>query len=558
MRLLYEETASFAGGMNDSAAATAYQPNEAQFILNCRIAPDGTAQVRRGSRRLMLDSPGAGVGYGGVEFELTDGRPQLVIFVGERAFASDDDGATWAEIASGLPEAYWSLTTMRIRDKVNLIAANGGEHVYRWDGETWDTLPGAPAGVKYLATFNDRLYAAGHDGNMIVASKIRDPEEWTPPDGLEYQIGIHDGGGITGLAVAGAYLLIFKRDSVAWLDGFGNSDIIVGQGPRGVSQSIGCVAFRTIQSFGDRGVVWLSERCIHLYLNGEVHSITDRQLREFFGSGVNWELIDERPGVPVGAYHPALHEYWLALPSRDVQRPQNDTVIVANGVTGALTIWRNAGTSPALSPADVVDAQGFRIAALLPAYSFVEDDHGCIYFEGPFVGPDPEGLRIGDVVFPVEVYEAQVGHGGYAHAALFKAGRDRILSLGADGIVRHLDHGEWDDEWPDGSFGIPFAAEVLTRPMLFGQPFRRKRARVIDVLATADRDAEVEVSVVARGKDGAPRTLEFPAAEGKQPRRKRALVNGVGDTLQVRLRTTKAGLRIAGIRLAAEVLRQVA
>ena len=151
--LLNQETTNFSTGMVDSAAATAFPRYALAQIINGRLQPDGTVKRRSGTIRTSVAAPNAGIGYGGSRFTAADGTEMLISICGSVAKKSTDKGVTWTEIATGLRQDYYSIATMRIGATNYLFMANADTTIKRYDGTTWDTLPNAPPGVKFLAPF---------------------------------------------------------------------------------------------------------------------------------------------------------------------------------------------------------------------------------------------------------------------------------------------------------------------------------------------------------------------------------------------------------------------
>ena len=353
---------------------------------------------------------------------VANGAPQLVVFVGSKGFVSEDNGETWTEIASGLPEAYWTFATLRIGDTLHLACVNGGK-VYTWNGalaDGWAELDNAPEGATVATLFNERLYLAGHNGNIINGSAIRDPKRWDTPWGVALQIAVHDGDGITAMTVAGPVLLIGKRRSIAWMDGFGNSDIIVGQGARGISRTVGCVAFRSMIPAGDDAVLWLSERGIEIYTGGSVKSASDAR-RMFFRDEVNWDEIEANPGRVQAIWYPADNQYWIALPT--VGHKENRAILSVNLTTGSIEeIYRNHGDTKPGDPATMFVGRRSEVY-------FVGDDGFVRRFD---TGPRDDVTAAGS---GGTSFTARIRSRPFPHKNLFTRKRVRILDV----IASHPD-----------------------------------------------------------------------------------------------------------------------
>lgn len=543
MDLRTETTASFARGANDSADATAYRQDEVAWIVNGRVRPDATLEARRGSKRLHSAALGGGEqGYGGASFMRADGTAQWIVFFGPTAYVSSDDGANWTQIATGLRRDYWSLCTMRVGATNYLLCVNGGT-AYKWDGSTWSVLAGCPSGAKFGAVFNERFYVAGHNGNIVQASAIADPEKWTIPDGLAFQIQTHDGDDqLTGLYAIASVLLVFKRHSTSYVNGFGYSDLVVAAGASGLSRSVGCIGWRTIKAADAEGIMWLSERGVERYVPGGRIELVSNRLRTFF-KNISWDGILADQGEPTALFYPQEHEYWLALPAAGAQ---NNYIYVYNTATGANALYQYGSLT------------GGTVFNNNSGYFSFTDESGR-----SLMRVESGYLRVA-TGSETGVY-GKVGADGYftlvqtAHdnAVLFQAdigGRPSApIGCGYDGFVRHLDTGTKDDALSNDTGGNLVTLVVEDRPHLFGDRWHRKRARIIEALVVAPDGGVVDLSLMVDGVEKQTHSITIEPTQLNRPQRIFARVNGRGYSLQVKARSTDA-VAIASLGMAAERL----
>ena len=553
MRLLLEANESFSGGMQDSTPANKFRSNEVALLLNGRVTPDGAVRPRGGSRRTSAAFAFVGNGFGGIEFRPSGGAVQWVRFVGGAMETSTDEGATWTTRATLLREDYWSLAIMQIGASQTLLCANGGANIYTWDGTTWGTLAapagetGPPAGVKFLALFNSRLYVAGHNGNVVQASKIGEPAIFTMPPGLYLPIQTHEGDNeITGLFTEGENLLVFKRESTSAINGFGVTDLVVAAGQTGVSRSVGCVGFRTVRAVGDQGVMWLSERGLEWLRRGRGIELASKGLTRFMREEVAWREIADNRGLPVALHLPDEQEYICYLPTVS---NRNDYGIVFHLAHGACALDRQGAEAAGTL---YVDADGSLSFSAQPDRSLVRLVDGALVLAeagrpGLYVHLSGGALEI-----------AQPFH---TPSTLFMADRsgqqNTVVSTGYDGITRvHGEDIQKDDVVSDGTGGADIGFHMRSRPFLFGSAFARKRARVVELLATAEADASLDVALVTDGVPHRPHTEALALTRGRAPKRQRWLVKGTGRTLQAEVRnTTGPGWELVGLAVGAERLR---
>jgi hypothetical protein len=549
-----EQQLSFARGMNDTAAPTEYLPDECELLRNGRLSFDGqTVRRRGGSERLHTSALNSGAqGYGGIEYFTAAGAQQLVVFMGDKMYYSTNEGATWTNPsgATSLTEAFWSLVIIREGAANVLCCSNGGTNSYQWNGSTWATISNIPDDVKYLAVFGNRLWATGHSGITVVASKVGDIDTWASPDGLSIQAQTHDGDAVmTGLYQMGSVLLAFKSESVGYIEGYGFNSLEVETGARGISRSVGCVANRSIQAAGDQGVCWLSKRGVEFYqIGGQVKLVT-RQIQNFIDS-INWSQIDSTPGLPTALWWPQKHEYWCAVP---VSSDQNDYMIVYRPPHGeasqeahppALMLHRYAATD---NDTLYVDSSGY-----LTHSTTSDRDEGdtaggyliTVLSGGQFMAVSASGY----LVF------ASARHD---HRAVFLADltsgavTTNPISCGFDGFVRQLEKGNTDNSAAGTDDGETIAFSLITRPFLFQQPMRQKKARSIRV---SSQQSEAHTMTVRVKADGAEKTLHtVTLAANSKPTTIKARVGAKGIALPVEI-ASNDDISISAVELAANML----
>jgi hypothetical protein len=538
-RLMEEATVSFLSGQNDAAPATSYRPDEAATLLNYRITPEGEAEVRGGSKRTHATALNSGAqGWGGIAFQPSSGTAQWVVFVGDSAYYSTDEGANWTLIASALRQDYWDFATMTHGGTSYLYCANGSTTLYRWDGATWSTVTGPTTGCTRLEVHNERLWTT--NGVNVYASKAGDPSVWAAPDGVVVPFNTHDGDDrVTALYAVGPWLLVFKRKSFGYVEGYGNADVISNAGSRGLSRDVGCIAFRSLVAIGGGGLMWMSRRGFEFYVPGGQPTLVSRSVETFLRD-INWSDIEANEGIPTAYFYPAKLTYECELPGVTTQNDQTFVYrIPSPDRPGAASIFDSASASG--DTVSVVDGfltlgGGDRLATRAGFLVVVTGSTPGVYAD---VSSGFLALATNDAT----------------SAATFTADRgseaQAPVSVGYDGFVRALDTGSLDDLASDGTGGNAINDRLVSRPFVFGDPFRKKRGRTVRVIATADGPVTPSVRVVADGADGTAHTVSIPA-DTLTARRVR--VNGRGKELQVKVTSAGAGTRISGVAVGAEPL----
>lgn len=551
-RLLSEIQDNFSRGMDDSSAPSAHAAAAAALIENGRIEPDGTISRRYGSRRKHASAQADLLGYGATTFTTAAGVLQEIALFGEYAFMSDDGWATQTQIASGLREDYYDFVTMRVGSSNYLFMANGDTTIKRWDGTTWDTLPNAPSGVKYIELFNERLYATGHSGVLVQASKIADPATWASSDGLTVRVLTHDGDSPTGLHQIGPHLLVFDHHATSYIDGFGEQTLIVASGATGFSRSVGCVAFRTIVSVGDDAVCWLGHRGIEYYSARTGIVLLTRRIQTFMNS-INHSAIDAARGLPSAAYDQERQNYHCAVPTLGTQ---NNRIVVVNlyhrgtGWLGAPSIdLKETESIDAVLLGDDAsgyeeeDAAGYGLRSDINGYEVLDTiSAGAIPIAADASGYEDE---VTDDTFPSSLY---MGPG---------ADSDQVLhSQGYDGFVREHGGYDQDDELVPGGSGQDITMTVVSRPFVMGSQRRAKRARAVHIAGIQTAAVTYEVGVRASGVLGTLQDVDLAGTAFNQPdRAPPVMVHGVGDAPAVEVRTTDRS-RLALLGLSAEPTRE--
>lgn len=555
MATLHRElTTDFADGMYDSAAPTAVPRKAVTSLINGRIQPDGSIRRRPGTIRMHSSAVNTGTGFGAAQFTTANGTDTIVAIVDTSAYKSTDGGATWSSaIGTSLRADYYNFATIRIGADVWLCMANGDSTIKKYNGSTWTTVSNAPSGAKFIATFNGRLWATGHSGVDILASKIADEDIWATPNGLSLKLNTHSGENPTGLFQIGPHLLVFDRHATSYIDGFGEQTIIIAKGATGWSRSVGCVAFRTITAIGDNGVAWLSERGIEYYTPGEGIRLISRQVDTFLQS-IDWDLTYQNPGRPTACYDATeqnLHVGLSTIGSR------NNRTLVLNlrtnvgwqrtGQLAAASIDRQESASGDLffsGDSDgywQADADGFALDADAEGYASLATAGG-----GDVIGEDSDGYLTSLVsdALPSTLFIATTS-----------LRPTTVHSLGYDGFVRkHLDVGR-DDVLSDQTSGEDVQMTIVTRPFLHKRPDMEKNVRTIHIASIQDGTVTVTALIRGKGDVGGERSITMPATALGQAKRKRAMTKWRADTPQLEVRTTD-DVRVTMLGLSSELLRE--
>ncbi|MCY3678750.1 MAG: hypothetical protein OXH66_14375 [Gemmatimonadetes bacterium] len=519
---------SFARGMRDSAAPTEYAPDEVETLLNGRPSRVGNSiEPRGGSKRTHAAEINDGEdGLGAIEYRAANRTQHFVVVVGNTWYHSTDQGETWTAIAgaTNYQPHPWSLVLMRVGAENRVIGANGGVATkpVSWNGDgAVTTLDNWPNGIRHLAVFNDRLF--GSDGTItVLGSKVSDPSTLDTEDGgLSIQCQAHDDDPeITGLWTHGVVLLVFKRRSMGYIEGFGFNTISVQTGDRGLSRSVGCIAHRSIAPAGDGGVCWLSDRGVEYLPPGGLSPQLVSQPIQAFMDTIDYAGIASNPGLPCALWWQRREEYWLAVPSGSATENTHIICFRPGNANRPHAVWLFQSALVTGGTFEI-DADGILQYRDDTTANRVRLINGVLELDpltGTFVEIDEDGI----------LQLASIGAGA---GALFVADRgtahERPHMVGYDGFVRELETGGMDDVLSDGSEGSAIEAKVRSRPFIYGDPLRNKRPVSVRLSALPESPtANVSVRLLGDGEQLSQRTVQIVRRASTRPRPTRARMGG--------------------------------
>jgi hypothetical protein len=404
--------------------------------------------------------------------------------------------------------------------------------------------------VTEIEVFNGRVWYTGHNGPLVQAGRIASISEFTGSYSITVQVQTHDGDNdVVGLYSLGDLLLAFKRGSTAWINGFGQTDIVVAAGATGLSRSVGLLARRSVQAAGDQGLLFQSDRGIEFYQPGMGIRLASTGLKNFFRTIALADLASS-PGLSDAVYVPGLNEYHLAT---SASGSQNDYVVRVH-----LDLPRpDGGFACSLDPYTATAAGTLYV-----------DDAGSLSFSED---SDRQKLRTvaGSATLATGTQAGRYveidANGSLSEvtldstpAALFvadRSGSENLVphSAGYDGFVRALDTGSRDDLLSDGTGGTALAARLQSPPLLPQFLNAPKWLREVEAQVIAPQATTVEFVVLADGVEVESQSVAVAASTNNEPVRVRARVSGKGDTIRAEVRGSLPGLKIASLTARAEV-----
>lgn len=251
---------TFSGGLNNEAPEIAIDDN--QSIDEVGWDTDSYPSLHSRKGRMSYGASGGAQTNLLTNYALT----HLVRAVGTKL--QYDNGGTWTDIAGTWTDTDWDATNFNNK----LILTNGTDTVQNWNGSALTAITGAPKG-KYISNNTIRVFIA--KGDTVYFSKYLDETDWSDTKSAGFfQYYTANGGDVTGLKPYGESVIAFKKDAMAEIVGTGNTS----QKHRlvAVSNSIGCVSFKTIQEVSSPGgnvLIFLGQNDVYVYSGGRPQSI---------------------------------------------------------------------------------------------------------------------------------------------------------------------------------------------------------------------------------------------------------------------------------------------
>lgn len=318
------------GGLNTVSDELSLLDTQLRVATNARLTDFGALTKRGGTQRASSAVLAAASVLNGFAWRQDSGSQQLMAVANATLYTSSYGSLPWTWTAqTGTLSTTVAPSFAQFRDGTNDVVyiADGGL-LNVWNGTTFTTNIASTAQCSAITVHNQRLWGTGVS---------------TAPDSIFYSslnngstLGIGASGGgqiivrtfgdetIVGLASVGASLLIFHRQGISRLTGFGQDDITVA--PQGVTADVGTIAAKAIVPVGNV-CYFISERGLFRCNEGEVapvgtpekpdpllpeiRSLSSAQfdsIRAVFNRGTR-ELWISVPTIGVYVYHTLLQAW---------------------------------------------------------------------------------------------------------------------------------------------------------------------------------------------------------------------------------------------------------
>lgn len=233
----------------------------------------------------------------------------------------------WVTLKTGLnTNAKWSFINFQGNySTMHLLATNGVDVPYKYDGTNVIALPNAPAAGNFVTTHDNRVYLAAK--STVHFSALRKAEDWTTVnDSGQIVVETSDGLDITGLVAGSSRLTVFKKNSIHELFGSSPSNYQM----KIVTDHLGCPAGNTAQVIG--GIIYfLGNDNVYRYSGGSLP--TDDfalQIKDVI-KNINQTAVGRSVSWTDGK------RYYLAIPTGTHTEP--DTILEFDMDTNTWNIW---------------------------------------------------------------------------------------------------------------------------------------------------------------------------------------------------------------------------
>ena len=233
------EINEFSGGKIDKADDNLIPDNAAKDCQNFIATRIGSLSKRKGQVRLSLTNL-SGIIQGIHAFYYGTSR-RLVVVANGSAY-SWDGTAFSAAIKTGLNASAVVLFETCVN---YMVAMNGVDVPWKWDGTSVTALANAPAKGRFPILHKEKLFCVNDDNpSTLIWSGSFAPEDWPAVNYWDIRKG--DGDKITGQIQFLGELFIFKRRSIHTLKGSSLDNFQLAE----IDSRVGCVGPRALGRYG--------------------------------------------------------------------------------------------------------------------------------------------------------------------------------------------------------------------------------------------------------------------------------------------------------------------
>lgn len=308
----YEEwlVSDFSGGVVDAVEDTLLQDNQLADARNVVCEQLGRIVKRRG--QVYLNSVALDGAVQGLHaYYYKDAQEQRKLVAAAKGVVYSWNGSTFTQLKDGLH----ATADVMFATTINyMVAFNGTDTPWKWDGTTVTNLENAPAAGRCPVLFKEKLFVIV-DADTVVWSREFEPETWEAVNYAEFDKG--DGDELTLLIQYLGELYLFKTRSIHKISGTDISDFRYTK----VENRYGAVGPRA-------GVVaglylyYISTEGVMMFNGIKSVNLIDQRIPNFWKNSVNHTPTVLKKAV-IWCWDNRL---WVALPGKNSN--SNDIVLV--------------------------------------------------------------------------------------------------------------------------------------------------------------------------------------------------------------------------------------
>lgn len=319
---------SFSGGMVDRVDDNLLKDDESPDCQNVYSDKIGALVKRRGQQKLnslSLEGPVRGL-YAYYDIPLGGVDRRLVAVANGTAYYWNPSTSTFVSLKTGLDlyAPYGFATCINY-----MVAANGVDAPWKWDGVAVSSLANAPADAKLPLLHCEMLFVTRtSEPYTVYFTEPFYPETW--PVDCFFKVGEGDGDVITAMCSYQGLLTIFKRRSIWHLHG-GTKDEFVKYGLRKMHDGVGCVGPNAVAFHGGR-LYFVGDYGVYVWDGDQALNLTEDFIPNLW-SNLNREYLH------LAAVTVWRERLWVAVPEGSAQ--YNNLVLMGalDSETGRVKAW---------------------------------------------------------------------------------------------------------------------------------------------------------------------------------------------------------------------------
>ena len=317
------EVRDFSEGLIDKVDDDLLPENAAADVQNFIGTKIGSLKKRAGQKR--LNNPELGGFIQGLYAYYYGNQRRLVAVANGTAYYWD--GFVFSSIKSGLDASAMTQFTTTAN---YMVAFNGTDPPWKWDGQTVSFLNNAPPKGRFAVFHKAKLFTVDADAPSTLRwSDSFQPEKWESVNYWEIKSG--DGDEITCLKRYLDSLVIFKRNSLHVLSGTSMDDFRLEE----LDEKTGCSGPNAAAIDGTR-LYFVSDTGLCMWNGMQIKNLSNERIPHL------WERVNKQH-LHRAAVTTWKGLIWFALP--EGESTYNNLVIVYDPNGGRFWVWRGINAS---------------------------------------------------------------------------------------------------------------------------------------------------------------------------------------------------------------------